>query len=344
MRLVFLIPELIRTQTWERVTDFFKRHPTLSHLLAFEPHLYTRTAHGGTLNIMRHAALARSLGVEAVLATPGGKDTYGPYNVVDVPFVRWADRRDDDVCIVPDFCTKLINDVRGRAIAYLQIPTHLYANFDYLSPRIRLWTDSPFMLEKCRKVFPGKQIDIVPNIVDHEAFPFVPQAERERGLLLAFPRKGPEFIDETEREYAALGGSYWRFERIDGIPLFELAQRMRRAQAFLASADVEGCALPPQESMAAGIVVVGKTARGANFSMEHRRTAMVAETPTEAARALVELEDEGLRSHIAENAHQFISRYFAGGEPTQFWLATLRDLGVEAPGRNRRFGVVSSVA
>ncbi|MFO7180271.1 MAG: glycosyltransferase [Pseudomonadota bacterium] len=344
MRLVCLIPELIRTRTWEWVTDFFKRHHRLARLAPFDPYMYTRTAHGGTLNIMRHAALVRSLGVEAVLATPGGKDTYGRYNVVDVPFVRWADRRDDDVCVVPDFCTDYINEVRGQAIAYLQIPTHLYTNFDYLSPRVRLWTDSPFMLERCRKVFPGKHIEIVPNIVDDKAFPFIPQAEREPGLLLAFPRKGPEFIDATEREYAALGGKYWRFERIDGIPLFELARRMRRAQAFLASAEVEGCALPPQESMAAGIVVVGKTARGANFSMEHRRTAMVAETPAEAARALVELENPELREHIARHAHEFISRYFPSGEPTQFWLATLRDLGFEAPGRNRRPEIVTPVA
>jgi tetratricopeptide (TPR) repeat protein len=41
--------------------------------------------------------------------------------------------------------------------------------------------------------------------------------------------------------------------------------------------------------MASGIVVVGRTAKGANFSMKHGETAMIAETPAAAADALFEL-------------------------------------------------------
>jgi hypothetical protein len=292
------------------------------------PGLHAPVAFGGTLNIMRHCAIARDAGADAALTTPSGKDTYGRFGVVDVPYVRWGDRRPDDVCIVPDFCTELINYVRGPAIAYLQVPNQLRANFDYWDSRVELWTDSPFMLERCREVFNEKEARIVPNVVDGKTFAFRPQSSREPGLLFCFPRKGPEFIEATEREYRSLGGTFWRFERIDGLSLRELAKAMERPQAFLASGEVEGCALPPQESMAAGIIVVGRSAKGANFSMEHRRTAMVAETPRDAALSLKELEDETLRDEISRNGFEFIRRYFPDGEPREFWDTLLRERGV----------------
>jgi glycosyltransferase involved in cell wall biosynthesis len=336
MRLVVLVPDLVTGGPLRRATELLgrvsARFPQVTRLAPLRktlvhPSLYTHVAWGGTLNNMRHCRLARSLGVEAVLASPSGRDTYGKFNIVELPFIRWADRRPDDVCLVPDFVSELVDDVVGPVIAYMQVPIHIRADFDYRSPRVRMWTDSPFMLERCQKVFVGKDIPIVPNIVDDETFPFVPQAEREQGLAFAFPRKGPEYIAATREEYARLGGTFWRFELIDGIPLAELALRMKRPQVFLASADVEGCALPPQESMAAGIVVVGKSARGANFAMEHRQTAMIAETPQEAAQSLRELEDAALRDRISRAGHAFIRRYFPSGEPTEFWRKTLRELG-----------------
>jgi glycosyltransferase involved in cell wall biosynthesis len=328
-----MIPDLLGADLRDRAIQFVKRHPRVQHLPGLKKALvhfglYTKTTYGGTLNIMRHCALARSLGVDAALVTPSGKDTYGRFNVVDVPFVRWSEIRGNDLCLVPDFCTDLVSQLAGPVIVYLQIPTLLFPNFDYLHPRVRLWTDSPFMLEKCRAVFPGKEIAIVPNIIDPKTFPFRPQSEREPGLLFAFPRKGPEFIEATAKAYAALGGTYWRVEMVHGLTLLELAKQMQRPQAFLASADVEGCALPPQESMACGIVVVGKNARGANFSMEHRKTAMVAETPEAAAVCLREIEDSNLRDDIARRAHSFVSRYFPEGEPKELWCTTLREFGV----------------
>jgi hypothetical protein len=335
MRLVFLVPDLNQEGLAKRAVDFIGRRPGLfsaTRLLPpirdklVHPRLHTPIAWGGTLNIMRHAALARSLGVEAVLASPSGRDTYGRFNIVDVPFIRWSKRRDDDVVVVPDIVSELADDVRGRVIVYLQAPPYVRANFDHRHPRVRLWTDSPFMLEKCVAVFPGVPIAIVPNIVDDAVFRFRPQSERERGLVFAFPRKGPEFIEATRARYAESGGTFWRFELVDGLSLLELAREMERPQAFLASADVEGCALPPQECMAAGIVVVGKSARGANFSMKHRSMAMVAETPEEAAACLRDLEDLELRERIARTAHDFIARYFPTNEPTEFWRGILSEL------------------
>jgi glycosyltransferase involved in cell wall biosynthesis len=332
MRLVVLVPDLVQDGPVKLVSDFLGRHPMLTELAkksdyVVHPRLRTDVAWGGTLNNMRHAAVAQSLGAQAVLASPSGKDTYGAFSVVDLPYIRWADRRPDDVVLVPDFVSELVDEVKGPVIAYMQVPIHLRADFDYRPERVRIWTDSPFMLEKCQAVFSGKDIPIVPNIVDDQTFPFVPQAEREPGLLFAFPRKGADYIERTRAIYRERGGRYWSFELIDGLPLAELARRMRRPQVFLASAEVEGCALPPQESMAAGIVVVGKSARGANFSMEHRETAMIAETPEEAAAALFELEDADLRDRISRAGHAFISRYFPAGDPTSFWREQLRAFG-----------------
>lgn len=332
MRLVVLVPDLVQDGPVKLVNDFIGRHSMLSNLAkkseyVVHPRLRTHVAWGGTLNNMRHAALARSLGADAVLASPSGKDTYGRFAIVDLPYIRWADRRPDDVVLVPDFVSELVDEVEGQAIAYLQVPIHLQADFDYRDERVHLWTDSPFMLEKCQAVFPGKDIPIVPNIVDDGVFELIPQSEREPGLVFAFPRKGADYIEETRRLYRELGGTYWKFELIDGLPLLELARQMRRAQVFLASAEVEGCALPPQESMAAGIVVVGKSARGANFSMEHGETAMIAETPKEAAEALRALEDDALRDKISRKGHDFIKRYFPGGEPSDFWREQLRGFG-----------------
>lgn len=332
MRLLVLVPDLVQHGPLRRLLDFFGRHPRAASLpgvnkLLVHPTLHTHVAWGGTLNLMRHAAIARSLGVDARLACPSGRDTYGAFNVVDLPYIRWSDRRDDDVVLVPDFCTHLADEVRGRAIVYLQVPIQLHRNFDYMHERMTLWTDSPHMLALCKQAFPGKDIPIVPNVVDDRTFPFIAQAEREPGLILAFPRKGPDYIAATKAHYAKLGGTYWHFELIDGIPLMELARRMRRPQAFLASADIEGCALPPQESMACGMIVVGKSASGANFAMEHRKTAMIAETPEAAAESLREIEDAALRDSISTNAHAFISRYFPSGEPRDLWRETLTKLG-----------------
>lgn len=332
MRLVVLLPDLMQNEPLAGVVDFLVRHRRLAELPPVRRRLVRRSLHtrvtwGGTLNNMRHAAIARSLGVDARLATPSGRDTYREFNIVDVPYMKWSDRRPDDVVMVPDFCSDLADEVEGKVIVYEQVPNQLRCNFDYRSPRVTIWTDSPHMLRLCNEVFPGKDIPIVPNVVDDKTFPFIPQSEREPGLIMAFPRKGPEYIEATRMRYAAKGGKFWKFELIDGIPLKELARRMRRPQAFLASAEVEGCALPPQESMACGMVVVGKSASGANFSMENRETAMIAETAEAAADALIELEDAGLRDRISRNAHDFIKRYFPGGEPRDLWRDTLRGFG-----------------
>lgn len=284
----------------------------------------TDTVFGGTLNLMRHCQVARSCGADAVLATIRGSNTYEGRGVPELPVIRWADRQPDDICVVPDYVTELIEEVEGSAIAYLQVPIHAHNNFDYLDRRVTLWTDSPYMETVCHQTYPGKTIKIVPNVVDDRVFPFIPQAQREAGLLFAFPRKGADYIAKTQACYQSLGGSFWRFELIDKLPFNQLARQFQRPQAFLASAEVEGCALPPQESMAAGIVVVGKTARGANFCMQHGETAMTAETPADAAKCLLELEDSGLRNKISLNAHQYISRYFPSGEPTVFWQQVIQ--------------------
>lgn len=330
MRFVFLIPDLDTSKSWRifhNLANQLSRFEVFDEFVRFKD-LRIWEVFGGTLNIMRHCQVARSQGADAVMATLSGQDTYGEWGLPGLPFIRWADRRPDDICIIPDFVSNLADDVAGKSIVYLQVPIHTRANFNYQDPRIALWTDSPYMLEICRATYPGKEVQIVPNIIDCNKFPFIPQEKREPGLVFAFPRKGPEFIAETKEWYQKLGGAYWRFELIDGLSIHELAKEFRRPQVFLASAEVEGCALPPQESMASGIVVVGKTARGANFCMEHGKTAMIAESPEAAARCLLELEDETLRDSISRNAYDYISRYFFDGEPAQFWQQTIAQYSV----------------
>ncbi len=328
MRFVFILPDLV-TGTKRKILEQVQRRPRLSNVplvrrVLEHPLLYTHVAWGGTLNLMRHAEVARRLGADVALATPTGRDTYGDtWGLYDLPYIKLADRRPDDVVIVPDYASDLADAMQGPVIVYLQVPIHLYANFDYMADKVTLWTDSPFMLDKCQKVFPGKDIPIVPNVVDCEMFPFVEQRKRSEGVIFAFPRKGPDYIAETRRLYEAAGGKYWHFELIDGIPVKELAREYTRPQAFLASADIEGCALPPQESMAAGVIVIGKNARGANFAMEHGRTALIADTPEEAAACLREAEDAALRESIAANAHEAISRYFPDRDPSEFWRANI---------------------
>lgn len=324
MRFVFLIPDFDDSKSWHLMFHLVGE----SRLQFLKDWLRKRVIRsyvtfGGTLNIMRHCWIARNCGADAVLATISGRDTYGERGLYNLPYIRWADRRADDVCIVPDYLTDLINEVKGPAIAYLQVPLHTNNDFQYQDSRVSLWTDSPIMLEICQKTYPGKEAEIVPNIVDTNTFPFIPQAEREPGLLFAFPRKNPEFIAETQKHYQEMGGTYWHFELIDGLSLKELAKQFRRPQVFLASAAIEGCALPPQESMAAGIIVVGRTAQGANFCMQHGETAMTSESPKDAAVCLRELEDAALREKIAKNAHKYISHYFPSEEPARFWQKTI---------------------
>lgn len=325
MRFVFLVADLETRQSWWQLLKASKR----LRLKPFSDYLWQQfmrvdQVYGGTLNLMRHCWVARSSGADAVLATMSGKDTYGEKGIAGLPYIRWQDKRHNDICIVPDIATELIDRIAGPVVAYLQSPSFLQANFDYRDDRVTLWTDSPFMLETCQKVYPGKEIQIVPNIIDDREFPFIPQSKREAGLIFAFPRKGPEYIAETQQRYREMGGQYWHFQLIDGLSIHELAKEFRRPQAFLASAEVEGCALPPQESMASGIVVVGRNAKGANFCMDHRETAMIADTPAEAARCLLDLENAELRDCLSENAYQAIKRYFPSEEPAEFWQSVLK--------------------
>ena len=279
------------------------------------------------MNFLRHCALARRLGADAVVATESGSNPYDERNAVGrLPAIAWRARRSGDVCVLPDVLTWLAPEVEGRVVAYMQHPRQIHKDFDHRRPEVYLWTDSPPMVARCRELFPDKPVSLVPNIVDPTSFPFVPQAQRETGELVAFPRKGAPFIDETFERYRALGGRYWRLVRLAGLPFPEFARRMRRPQAFLASADEEGCALPPQECMAAGVVVVGKDAGGANFCMRDGETALVADTAEAAARALCEAEDPALRERLSGAARDYIGRFSPEEEPTRFWRAFLAGL------------------
>lgn len=328
MRFVFLVADLETRPSWWQLQKTISavRLRSLEEFMRLK-FMRVDVVFGGTLNIMRHCWVARNCGANAVLATMSGRDSYGDKGIPGLPYIRWQDRRPDDICLVPDFVSELADQVQGPVIVYLQSPWFVKQNFNYQDARVKLWTDSPFMLEICQKVYPGKEIQIVPNIISDQEFPFIPQSQREPGLIFAFPRKGPEYIDETERIYREQGGQYWRFERISGLSIHELAQQFRRPQVFLASSEVEGCALPPQESMASGVIVVGKNAKGANFCMEHRETAMIAPTPEVAVRCLFELENAELRDTLAQNAHQVIKRYFPSEDPSEFWRANLQEFG-----------------
>ena len=321
MRYLFLVPALNTGALFGLLKRAAASH--IGRRLFPRLNMTTTLVHGGTLNILRHCAVAQSVGVDAYMSTLEGRDCFGEQWGIqtDAPlrFVPWDARRPTDVCLIPDFASHFVDDTPGTCIVYEQNPRQVHADFDYKRDNVIIWTDSPFMLEICERTFPGKEIEIVPNIVDHRAFPFVPQHERRRGELIAFPRKGPDFIRETLASYHARSGSYWHLTEIDGLPFRELARRFSTPQAFLASADVEGCALPPQEAMASGMVVVGKDARGANFCMEDGQTALIANTPEAAAEALLKAEDDALRDRVSRAAHEQISRYFATSEPTRFW-------------------------
>jgi glycosyltransferase involved in cell wall biosynthesis len=290
---------------------------------------YGKSPRGGIMNIVRHCALAAKLGADAVLATDSGKDPHGRrWFRHDIPVIKWGKRKADDTCVIPDLFSDRVATVEGPCVVYMQTPIRLYRNFDFARKDLQIWTDSPVMLEKCNRLYPGKEIPIVPNIVDNELFPFVPQAEREPGMIIVFPRKGDDFIRDVFDEYRRSGGRYWKPKFVDGLRLGKMALIFRRAQAFLASADVEGCALPPQESMAGGVVVVGKNASGANFCMRHKETAMVADTAGQTAACLREVEDTFLREELAANAYRVIRRYFPEAEPTAFWQNILGRTGV----------------
>ena len=82
--------------------------------------------------------------------------------------------------------------------------------------------------------------------------------------------------------------------------------------------------------MAAGVVLIGKNATGANFSMQHNKTALVCNTVDETVENLFRAENEKLRTELADEAYNFISRYFSDAEPKQFWEETLRKIKLDS--------------
>ncbi len=276
------------------------------------------------MNIVRHGTLAKSLGADVAIATFTGKDSHGEkWFKHGLPVIKWDERSENDVCVIPDLYSERVNEAPGPSIVYQQTPLQLYNNFDYRRKDVEIWTDSPFMLAKCQEMYPGITIPIVPNIVDNAVFPFIPQNERMEGRVIVFPRKGDEFIQEVFSEYSQSGNTFWKPKVLDKLNFEELAAQFKFAQAFFASADVEGCALPPQESMSAGVVVIGKNAGGANFSMRHLETAYVAQDVSESVAGLVELEDSSLREKLSKSAHTFISQYFPDAKPKELWIETI---------------------
>lgn len=331
MRFVFLIPDYAPGLIL-RGRRFLQGTPARG-LVAKTRDMRVAKVFGGSLNIIRHCLAARNAGADAVIATERGVDDHGfVSDIAKLPIIRWKDRNPEDVCLVPDMLTRLINSHPGPCISYQQSPKQIKHDYDYQRDNVRIWTDSELMLALCQKAYPGIDIPIVPNIVDHRAFPWVPQAQRQQGELIAFPRKEPEFIGAAYRLYQEKGGRYWRLNLVDGLPFTELAKRFRTPQAFLASGAVEGCALPPQECMAAGIVVIGRSANGANFCMQDERTALVAETPEQAAEALLRAEDAELREQLTKNGYAFIQRYFDTGEPHLFWKQVIQSFGPRQAG------------
>jgi len=279
---------------------------------------------GGIMNIVRHCTLARQLGADVVLATDSGSDRHSrDWFRHQVPFIPWRERKHEDICVIPDIFTDRVGTVEGPCIVYMQSPVWLRQNFDYTRDNLWIWTDSPIMLRKCQQLYPGKEIPMVPNIVDNDSFPFIPQKVRKEGMIIVFPRKGPDFIKQVFTKYHNIGGKYWKPKVIDRMPFEKMALVFRQAQAFLASADAEGCALPPQESMAAGVVVVGKNANGANYCMQHGQTALVGDTAEVVAKYLCELEMLSIREFLATTAFEFIKQFFPNGQPTQFWQTIL---------------------
>jgi hypothetical protein len=334
MRVVFLVPGLREGWFPPKFDAVLYRSPRAVGSWMVERYLVTNKAHGGTLNLLRHCEMAQRAGFDAVIATTSGRDDYGEVLGPGrrLPSIAWRQRRADDVCVIPDFVSRLADRLHGPVIVYEQSPLQLKADFDFKRANVAIWTDSPFMLTKCQATFPGKDILIVPNVVDDSLFPFLPQQQRRPGLLFAFPRKNPEFIDATWQAYKARGGRYWQLERVDGLSIRELAARFREPQAFLAAAQIEGCALPPQEAMAAGVVVIGRSAAGANFSMQDGTTALIAETPAAAAERLLEAESLALRERIAAAARLEISRFFPDAEPLAFWKDQFRQMAISVVG------------
>jgi glycosyltransferase involved in cell wall biosynthesis len=276
------------------------------------------------MNIVRHCAVARQCGAEAVLATYTGRDAHGKkWFRHQEKVIKWSDRKLEDVCLIPDIYSVKVNEHQGPCIVYEQVPIQIHKNFDYLRENVQIWTDSPFMLQKCEEAYPGKDIPIVPNVVDIEAFPFTPQEEKRKGRMIVFPRKGKDFIDAVFAQYKDRGGHYWKPKALKRMRLDKMARVFCQAEAFLASAEMEGCALPPQEAMSAGVVVVGKTAKGANFSMRHDETALIAQTVEGTVDAFFRLEDPALRRELSVAGHEFISRYHPDREPAEFWRRVL---------------------
>ncbi len=325
MRLLFLIPDL-RRSAWLRARVYLRRRGLGTRLLG-RHRLWTTEASGGVLNIMRQCALARSLGADAVLATESGRDTYGEWGIGGLPFVAWSERRCDDVCIIPDVYSGLAGEVVGEVVVYQQTPNQIRNDFIHTRRNLRLWTCSPLMSEHCRRSFPGKEPTLVPNIVDPQVFPFIPQEQREPGRLAALPRKnGMEFIQAAYRRYRDGGGRYWKLDLIDGVPLCEFAERLQAPQALLPATEVEGCGLPGMEAMAGGIIVAGKNAGGASFYMREGETALIANTPESAAAALRAIEDPALRQRLSRTGYEHIRQFFPDAEPKRFWEAYLAEL------------------
>lgn len=288
--------------------------------------LWTTSVSGGALNLMRHCAVARAAGADAVMATKSGEDTYGPFGVGNLPFVAWSQRRDDDACILPEIYTRLADAIEGEVVVYIQGFLWLRRDFDHGRGNVHLWTCSPLLIEHCRRVLPGKEPALVPPIVDPRSFPYIPQESREAGRLAALPRKnGMAFIDAVYDRYRGHGGSYWTLDLIDGVPFTEFAARYRAPQALLTASGVEGCGLPGMEAMAAGMVVAGMDGGGASFYMRDGETALVANTPDTAAAALRAIEDPALRHRLSQTAYDDIQRFFPDAEPKRFWESFLRE-------------------
>jgi hypothetical protein len=224
---------------------------------------------GGVTVIYDHVAVLREHGLEAfvVHASPGFRYRFARCEVPVLDASSSLHVVETDTLVVPEDypgAIKRCKNILCRKVLFCQ---NHYQIFQGMAPG-ETWSDYGFSTYLCvsapiqqslKKWF-GVSANIVRPFIDAACFASESKLIEPPIIVACMPRKGIgniRFVQGLLAGDRGAGVARLSWLAIDGVPIKEVCDHLRRAHIYLATSVREGLGLPPLEAMAAGCLVVG---------------------------------------------------------------------------------------
>lgn len=263
------------------------------------------TIFGGIKVAYQFVDALNALGVQAVIASPGGRAAdwfFSHAAVVDAAAVRGSFRPEDIAVFSLPHDYASLRELPGQLVFHCQGTDPLIDPI-LADPRVQVltcWRQATAYMQAH-----GVRDPIEVGISIAPCFAYAGEPKFERALAY-MPRRGVELYTAVRRAYGAL-----RYVAIDLMREDEVARAMKYCSIYLATAENEWFGLPALEAMSAGCVVVSVPVLGGMEYLEDGVNCRVVETQDFAAAVgeILQEQSAGLRFRLRQAAVATARRY-----------------------------------